>query len=233
MIFDILTLFPGIFESPIKESMIKRAVEAGLIRVNIVNIRDFAPGKHSQADDRPYGGGSGMVLKVEPIVGAIRSLTQDAPRKPHVVLLSPKGRTFDQEKAEQLVRHERLSLVCGHYEGVDQRIADHYVDDEVSVGDFVLTGGEIAALVILDAVTRLIPGVLGNVDSLKEESFCDGLIEYPQYTRPVEFEGHGVPEVLLSGNHGQIQDWRKSEALRRTKEHRPDLASRFQNRTPV
>jgi len=231
MIFDILTLFPGIFESPIKESMIKRALEAGLIRVNFINIRDFAPGKHAQADDRPYGGGSGMVLKIEPIVGAIRSLTQHAPQKPHVVLLSPKGRTFDQAKAEQLARYERLALVCGHYEGVDQRIADHYVDEEVSVGDYVLTGGEVAALVVLDAVTRLVPGVLGNADSLKQESFCDGLIEYPQYTRPEEFEGHCVPEVLLSGNHLRIEHWRKSEALRRTNERRPDLASRFRNKS--
>jgi len=197
-----------------------------LVRVNIVNIRDFAPGKHAQADDRPYGGGSGMVMKVEPIVGAIRSLTQYAPQKPHVVLLSPQGRTLDQAKAEQLAQYERLSLVCGHYEGVDQRIADHYVDEEVSVGDYVLTGGEIAALVLLDAVTRLVPGVLGNADSLKKESFCDGLIEYPQYTRPEEFEGHCVPEVLLSGNHLRIEEWRKSEALRVTKERRPDLASR-------
>ncbi len=228
MNFDILTLFPGFFDSPLKESMLKRAIESGCVGVNVVNIRDFAAGKHAQADDRPYGGGSGMVLKVEPIVGAIRSLTSDpSAGAPHVVLLSPRGKVLTQSKARELSGLDRIALVCGHYEGVDERVI-HYVDEELSIGDYVLTGGEIAALVILDTVFRLVPGVLGNAESIEEESFDRGLIEYPQYTRPPDFEGHVVPEILLSGNHGEIKRWRLDQSLRLTRTRRPDLAERLE-----
>jgi len=224
MIIDILTLFPGMFDSPLKESMLKRAIESGAADVRIVNIRDFAQGRHAQADDRPYGGGSGMVMKVEPVAAAVRSLVRTSEEvSPHVILLTPQGRLFNQARARELARRPRMALICGHYEGVDERVSRLFVQEELSVGDYVLTGGETAALVVMDAVVRLLPGVLGNTDSLEEESFSSGLIEYPQYTRPREFEGHGVPEVLLSGDHAEIARWRKEESMRRTMERRPDL----------
>jgi len=212
------------FESPLSESIVNRAVNAGHVKVELTNIRDFAPGRHKQADDRPYGGGSGMVLMPGPIAAAIECVLKgnegDSRR---VVLLSPQGRRFDQAKATEFAGLDRLVLICGRYEGVDERIREHYTDEDISIGDYILTGGELAAMVIIDAVTRLIPGVLGDSGSLHEESFSRETLEYPQYTRPVDFKGHGVPEVLLSGHHEKIKLWRKKESLKRTLMRRPDL----------
>jgi tRNA (guanine37-N1)-methyltransferase len=226
MHFDVLTLFPGMFKSPLSESILKRSIEAGIISVSVTNIRDFAVGKHKQADDRPYGGGSGMVLMPEPIVAALRSVLQGShEKKSRVILLSPQGQRFNQAKARELAELDRLILVCGHYEGVDERIRRHYVDGDISIGDYVLTGGELAAMVIIDAVTRLVPGVLGDRDSLMEESFSRELLEYPQYTRPAEFEGHRVPEILLSGHHENVERWRRKESMKTTLHKRPDLVN--------
>jgi len=226
MIFTILTLFPGIFESPLNESLIKKAREKGLLEFNIVNIRAFAADIHHTADDAPFGGGAGMVMKVEPVYYAIEQVRKDQPR-PHFVLLTPHGRRFDQESAAGFSRIPHLALLCGRYEGVDERIHS-LVDDEVSIGDYVLSGGETAALVVVDAVSRLVPGVLGNEASPADESFSRGLLEYPQYTRPREFMGMQAPEVLLSGNHEEIRRWRRKESLRKTILRRPDLMERFQ-----
>jgi len=226
MIFTILTLFPGIFESPLNESLIKKAREKGLLEFNIVNIRAFAADIHHTADDAPFGGGAGMVMKVEPVYYAIEQVRKDQPR-PHFVLLTPHGRRFDQESAAGFSRIPHLALLCGRYEGVDERIHS-LVDDEVSIGDYVLSGGETAALVVVDAVSRLVPGVLGNEASPADESFSRGLLEYPQYTRPREFMEMQVPEVLLSGNHEEIRRWRRKQSLKRTILRRPDLMERFQ-----
>lgn len=219
---DVLTLFPDILTAYLNESILKRAQEKKLLDVRLVNIRDFASGPHRQADDYPYGGGSGMVLKPEPIFRAMDHLREDgAPRK--VVLLSPQGRSFDQAAAEEYLREgKRFVFICGRYEGVDERVRT-LVDEEVSIGDYVLTGGELAALVVIDAVTRLIPGVLGDERSIEDESFSWGLLDYPHYTRPREFRGLTVPPVLVSGDHKEIWHWRRKEALRKTIEVRPDL----------
>jgi tRNA (guanine37-N1)-methyltransferase len=226
MIFTILTLFPGIFESPLNESLIKKAREKGLLEFNIVNIRAFAADIHHTADDAPFGGGAGMVMKVEPVHYAIEQVRKER-GSTHFVLLTPHGRRFDQESAAGFSRIPHLALLCGRYEGVDERIHS-LVDDEVSIGDYVLSGGETAALVVVDAVCRLVPGVLGNEASPADESFSRGLLEYPQYTRPREFMGMQVPETLLSGNHEEIRRWRRKESLRRTILRRPDLMERFQ-----
>lgn len=230
MRFDILTLFPEFFSSPLEQSIIGRAIEAGLVEVGVTNIRDFAADRHHTTDDSPYGGGAGMVMKPEPVVAALASLGAgevrgDGPRPegfPRVVLTTPQGRPFDQAAAAELATEDRVVILCGRYEGVDERIRA-FVDTEISLGDFILTGGEAAALAIVDAVGRLVPGVLGHADSAGDESFTRGLLEYPQYTRPEEFMGMRVPPVLLSGNHGEIRRWRLSESLRRTLERRPDL----------
>lgn len=222
MIFDILTLFPGMFQAPLGESILGKARDRGLIRVRTFNIRDYATDKHQMTDDRPFGGGEGMVMKPEPIVRALEDVKAEGPR-PWVVLLSPQGRLFTQEIAWELSCRERLVLICGRYEGVDERVAQHHVDDQISIGDFVMTGGELAAMVIIDAVARLLPGVLGNEASAATESFAGATLEYPQYTRPQEFEGLGVPSILLSGNHEAIRKWRRGQALLRTKLRRPDL----------
>lgn len=224
MQFDILTLFPDFFLSPLSQSMIKRAQERGIIRVRVLNLRDFATGRHQVTDDRPYGGGPGMVLKIEPVAAAIKWVRAQAPAV-QVILLSPQGTLFHQRLAAELARKEHLLLVCGHYEGVDDRVRG-YIDAEISIGDYILTGGEIPALVLIDAVTRLLPGGLGDADSAHEESFQDSLLEYPHYTRPREFAGHAVPEILLSGDHQRIARWRRQEALRRTWQRRPDLLER-------
>jgi tRNA (guanine37-N1)-methyltransferase len=218
---QVLTLFPAFFDSPLRASLLGKAIERGLVRVEVSDIRDFAPGAHRTADDAPYGGGSGMVMKVEPVAGAIESAVARSPGARRI-LLSPRGRPFTQEAARDLAAASALVLVCGHYEGIDERVRD-FVDDEISVGDYVLAGGEAAALVVIDAVSRLVPGFVGNAGSLDEESFGEGLLEYPQYTRPETFEGRRVPEVLLSGNHAAIRRWRRKEALRLTSERRPDL----------
>jgi len=222
MIIDILTIFPDIVAAPLRESIIGKAIDRELIDVRVINIRDFASDKHHTTDDRPFGGGSGMVMKPEPLAAAIHSVRESDPAV-KVILLSPQGRIFRQEVAFELSRLEHICLVCGRYEGVDERIRTHYVDDEISIGDYVLTGGELPALVVLDSVARLVPGVLGSDESITEESFVGGLLEYPHYTRPEVFEAHRVPEILLSGNHGAIHRWRRQQSLLRTWQKRPDL----------
>ncbi|HLO26261.1 MAG TPA: tRNA (guanosine(37)-N1)-methyltransferase TrmD [Geobacteraceae bacterium] len=222
MKFDILTLFPGMFVGPFGESIIKRAVEGGLIHIRLHNIRDYAFDKHRTADDYPYGGGAGMVMKPEPLAACIEKVTGDRPAA-RVILTSPQGKPFNQQLAAELAREEELLIICGRYEGVDERVREIFVDDEISLGDFVLTGGEMAAMVMVDAVSRLIPGVLGSDESAAGDSFSDGLLEYPQYTRPPEFRGVVVPEMLLSGNHQEIARWRRRMALQRTWLKRPDL----------
>jgi len=222
---DVLTLFPDILTAYLNESILKRARDKELLDVNLVNIRDFASGPHRQVDDYPFGGGAGMVLKPEPVFRAMDALKEDGePRR--VVLLSPQGRPFDQSMAEAYAKEERrFVFICGRYEGIDERVST-LVDEEVSIGDFVLTGGELGALVIIDAVTRLLSGVLGDEKSIEDESFSWGLLDYPHYTRPREFRDLDVPQVLLSGNHEEIRLWRRREALKKTLEVRPDLIKR-------
>ena len=222
MKIDILTIFPDIVAAPLRQSIIGKAIDRNLINVRVINIRDFATDKHRTTDDRPFGGGSGMVMKPEPLAAAIDSV-RDAETSVKVILLSPQGRVFRQEIAFELSRLTHVCLVCGRYEGVDERVRRYYIDDEVSVGDYVLTGGELPALIVLDAVVRLLPGVLGSGESITEESFVGGLLEYPHYTRPEVFEGYHVPEVLLSGNHSAIHRWRRQQSLFRTWLKRPDL----------
>lgn len=225
MKFTVLTIFPEMF-APLKESILKRAQEAGHIELELVNFRDYAESKHKNVDDVPYGGGSGMVLKPEPIFRAIRELKQNAGKR-RTILLSPQGSVFNQKTASKLANHDELIFLCGHYEGFDERIRN-LVDEEISIGDFVLTGGELAAMVIIDAVARLIPGVLGKASSFEHDSHSQGLLEYPQYTRPPEFEGMPVPEILLSGHHAKIEQWRRKESLKRTFLRRPDLFAQIE-----
>jgi len=222
---EVLTLFPRMIAAPLEESILGKAREKGLLRVQVTDIREFADGKHRVTDDVPYGGGAGMVMKPEPLVAAIEAARQRGPGA-RVVLLSPQGPRFNQGKAQELASHGALILVCGRYEGVDERVL-RWVDEELSLGDFVLTGGEIAALAVIDAIARLVPGVLGNELSAQSESFSgEGLLEGPQYTRPPEFRGLRVPEVLLSGDHEKIARWREDQAVARTRERRPDLLTR-------
>lgn len=222
MIINILTIFPQMVAAPLRESIVGKAIDRQLIDVRVTNIRDFALDKHNTTDDRPFGGGSGMVMKPEPLAAAIASVRAADPSV-RVILLSPQGRMFKQEIAFELSRLQHICLVCGRYEGVDERIRNHYVDDEISIGDYVLTGGELPALIVLDSVARLVPGVLGSDESIAEESFVGGLLEYPHYTRPEIFEGHRAPEILLSGNHAAIRRWRRQQSLLRTRQRRPDL----------
>ena len=227
MRFDVLTLFPSMFEGPLQESILKRAIEAGRLTVAIHNIRDYATDKHHVTDDVPYGGGGGMVMKPEPIFLAVEevlklSAASDSP----IILLTPQGRLFTQAVARELSRQERIILICGRYEGVDERVHQFLATDEISMGDYVLTGGELPAMILIDAVTRLLPGVLGDPGATLQDSHSEGLLEYPHYTRPVEFRGHAVPEVLLSGHHAQVKRWRREQSLRRTWERRPDLLDR-------
>ena len=226
MRIDILTLFPEVFRGPFEASIIGRAAQAGLVQVVMHNIRDYAEGRHKVVDDYPYGGGAGMVMKPEPIFRALESVAAQAPQRGRVVLLTPQGRLLSQSVAEELAREERLILVCGHYEGVDERVREYLVDDQISIGDYVLSGGEFPALVVVDAVVRRLPGALGSEVSLEEESHDGGLLEYPQYTRPAEFRGWPVPEVLLSGHHGEVARWRRQQSLLRTARRRPDLLGR-------
>ncbi len=263
MRFDIFTIFPGLFESPLNESMIKRAIEAGLLEVYLHDIRAYTSDKHHTTDDYPYGGGGGMVMKPEPVFTAVEAVLglemrnaefgmrneeaastflpgeAQAVRNPHphrgasqsaipIVLLTPQGRVFNQQIAGELAEYDRVVLICGRYEGFDERIRAHLATDEISIGDYVLTGGELAALVILDAVIRLKPGVLGDPSGALDDSHASGLLEYPHYTRPPEFRGWRVPEVLLSGNHAEIERWRREQALRRTWQRRPDLLVRLE-----
>jgi tRNA (guanine37-N1)-methyltransferase len=225
-----ITLFPGFFYSPLGASILGRAIAAGLLKVGLWDVRDFATDRHRITDDTPYGGGAGMVMKPDPIVHALEAAEAASLRagqgRPWRVALSPCGRPFDQRAAQRLAQHTSLSLLCGRYEGMDER-ALAFVDEEISLGDFVLTGGEPAALALLDAVIRLVPGVLGNTASAQDESFGQGLLEYPQYTRPAVFRGEPVPEVLLSGDHGRIAAWRRAQALLRTRARRPDLFDQY------
>ena len=227
MKFDILTLFPGMFDGPLDESILRRAREAGLIEARLHNIRDWATDRHRTADDAPYGGGAGMVMKVEPLAACLETVRVDRPGS-RVLLTTPRGRPFDQSMARRLATEPGLIIICGRYEGVDERIRELFVDEEISLGDFVLTGGEIAALAIVDAVARLVPGVLGNQASAADDSFTDGLLEHPHYTRPEEFRALRVPEVLLSGNHAEIARWRRREALRATLRNRPELLNKVE-----
>ena len=225
MRFDLFTLFPEICAAYLQESILKRAQTAGLIEAHLHDIRDHAEGKHKVTDDLPYGGGGGMVMKPEPVFSAVESvLGDDAARSGiPIILLTPQGRTFNQAVAQELARQPRLALVCGRYEGFDERIRQHLATDEISLGDFVLTGGELAALCVVDAVTRLLPGALGDPTGAQDDSHASGLLEYPHYTRPPEFRGWRAPEVLLSGDHARIARWRRQEALRRTFLRRPDM----------
>lgn len=225
MRFDILTLFPDMFFSPLRESILGKAMERGLIHIQTINIRDFSLDKHHVVDDTPYGGGQGMVMKVEPIARAIESV-KTRHSDVWTVSLSPQGTPFNQDLARRLSTQAHLLLLCGRYEGVDERVRELFIDEEISIGDYILTGGELAAMVLIDAVSRFIPGVLGSDRSAEEDSFFNSLLEYPQYTRPFDFMGRRVPEVLLSGNHSAISLWRRKEALRRTWLRRPDLLSK-------
>jgi tRNA (guanine37-N1)-methyltransferase len=223
--FEVLTLFPGILEGPLNESILKRGREKGLLNVAVRNIRDTTEDKHKTADDSPYGGGAGMVLKPGPIFSAIEAIQAEHPgEKLLTILLSPQGRLFDQKRAEELSGEKRrIVLLCGHYEAIDERVVEALVDEELSIGDYVLTGGELAALVVIDAAARLLPGVLGDEESAYRDSFGDGLLDHPHYTRPAEFRGRKVPDVLLSGNHADIEKWRRRESLKATLVKRPDL----------
>lgn len=222
MRFDILTIFPDLLDSPLREGIIRRAIKDGKVTVDIHNIRNFATDKHTMTDDRPFGGGEGMVMKPEPIASAIKHVKKQA-GEGRVVLLSPQGETYKQATAERLAEAEHLILLCGRYEGVDERIRHHYVDEEVSIGDYILTGGELAAMILVDSITRLLPGVLGHPDSAARDTFSWGGLKYPQYTRPRVFEFLEVPEVLLSGDHAAIAEWRLLAAVRQTWEKRPEL----------
>jgi tRNA (guanine37-N1)-methyltransferase len=245
MRIDIVTLFPEICRAPLSESMMKRAQENGIVELHIHNLRDWTSDKHHVVDDAPFGGGQGMVMKLEPIFAAVEDLSgkeQKTPnaqrstlniqrskienRKSKIILMSPAGRRFDQSVATQLSEESHLIIICGHYEGVDHRVIEHLIDVEVSIGDYVLTNGAIAAVVLVDAIVRLLPGTLGHEQSAADDSFSSSLLEAPQYTRPAEFRGWKVPDVLLSGNHAEIAEWRKEQALKRTRKNRPDLLGR-------
>ncbi|MFB3906658.1 MAG: tRNA (guanosine(37)-N1)-methyltransferase TrmD [Acidobacteriota bacterium] len=223
MRINIITIFPDLFDRVFDFGMIQQARKKDLLQIHIVDLRDFTEDRRRTVDDRPYGGGDGMVLKPEPIFRAVESLNQRAGDRQHIVLLSPQGQLFDQSLANRLSLMPDLTLICGRYEGVDQRVTDHLVDEEISIGDFVLSGGEYAALVLVDAVSRLIPGVVAKGGSVLEESFMDGLLDYPHYTRPPDFRGWQVPEVLLSGDHAEIARWRERQAMELTRQRRPDL----------
>ncbi len=226
MIFDILTIFPNLFSSFLDESIIRRARLSKKIHVNLVNVRDYALDKHQMTDDRPFGGGEGMVMKPEPLAAATRKLGEQVPAPSHIILLSPQGKLFNQEVAEQLSKERRICLVCGRYEGVDSRYIDHYVTDEISIGDFILTGGELGAMILIDSISRLLPGVLGCSESATNDTFSKKLLKHPQYTRPRIFEEEEVPEFLLSGDHKRIGERRFLLSVTRTLERRPDLFAR-------
>jgi len=228
MKMDVLSLFPEMFAGVFGQSILHKAVEKGAVQYNIVNFRDYADNKHNTVDDYPYGGGAGMVLKPQPIFDAVADLKEKAESNhARVILLCPQGSRFDQKKAEELAKEEHLLFICGHYEGYDERIRETLVTDEISIGDYVLTGGELGAMVIIDSVVRLLPEVLGNEESHMKDSFSTGLLEHPHYTRPADFRGLKVPDVLLSGNHKLIEEWRGKEALRRTLLRRPDLIDKI------
>lgn len=223
MHIDILTLFPEMFEGVLNTSIMKRAQDREAFSYRYVNFRDYTTNKHNKVDDYPYGGGAGLVLTPQPIFDAIEAIKQKSETKPRVVLMCPQGEPHSQKKAEELSKEDHIIFICGHYEGYDERIRQELVTDEISLGDYVLTGGELGTMVVMDSVIRLLPGVLGNEQSAPQDSFSDGLLEHPHYTRPADFRGHQVPEVLLSGNHAKIDEWRHYQSFKRTFERRPDL----------
>ncbi|UCZ51745.1 tRNA (guanosine(37)-N1)-methyltransferase TrmD [Bacillus shivajii] len=225
MKISILTLFPEMFTGVFQQSILKQAQDRGVITYDVKNFREYTKDKHNRVDDYPYGGGGGMVLTPQPLFDAVEATktNNDSEKPPRIVLLCPQGDRYDQKKAEEFAQEDHLILICGHYEGYDERIREHLITDEVSIGDYVLTGGEIGAMVITDSVTRLLPGALGNDTSAITDSYSTGLLEYPHYTRPKEFKGYKVPDVLMSGHHGKIDEWRREQALKRTYERRPDL----------
>ncbi|MEK3915392.1 tRNA (guanosine(37)-N1)-methyltransferase TrmD [Paenibacillus sp. FSL H7-0331] len=230
MKIDVLTLFPPMFEGVFSASILGKARDKGIVELNTVNFRDFANNKHNTVDDYPYGGGGGMVLKAEPIFSAVESLwdpAQTAAPKPRIILMCPQGEPFSQRKAEELAQEQHLIFICGHYEGYDERIREHLVTDEMSIGDYVLTGGELPAMAVIDSVVRLLPGVLGNENSAVTDSFSTGLLEYPHYTRPVQFRDWLVPDILISGHHANIEQWRREQAILRTWMKRPELLDSF------
>lgn len=223
MHIDILTLFPGMFEGVLNDSILKKAREKGKYSCDLTDFRDFTENKHNKVDDYPFGGGAGMVLAPQPIFDCVEAVRNKRETKPRIILMCPQGERYTQRKAEELAQEEHLIILCGHYEGYDERIREHLVTDEISIGDYVLTGGELGAMVVVDSVVRLLPDALGNAESAVEDSFSTGLLEHPHYTRPADFRGMKVPEVLTSGNHALIEKWRMRESLRRTLERRPDL----------
>jgi tRNA (guanine37-N1)-methyltransferase len=226
MRIDILTLFPEMFAGVLTSSILGKAAEKGIVEYHVTNFREFSESKHGTVDDTPYGGGGGMVLKPEPLFRAVEAIVGE--EKPRVILMCPQGQPYNQKLAEELAKEKHLVLICGHYEGYDERIRQYLVTDEISIGDYVLTGGELAAMVVIDSVVRLQPGALGNQVSAEEDSFTTGLLEHPHYTRPAEFRGWKVPDILLSGHHANIQRWRLKESLRRTRERRPDLLEKIE-----
>jgi len=227
MIFDVITAFPGMLEGPLGYSILKRAREAGILTVRVHDLRDWAEDKHHKVDDAPYGGGDGMVLMPGPLFAAVDDIRKTHPAdRDRTILFCPQGRPYDQETARRLAGYDRLILICGRYKGVDERVREHLADEAISIGDYVLTGGEIPALAVIDSVTRLLPGALGDEEAPTRDSFWDGSLDHPHYTRPAEFRGHKVPEVLLSGDHGKIAAWRREQARARTAERRPDLLQR-------
>ena len=226
--FDVLTLFPDMFRSVLGDSIIARAEKNGLIELNFINIRDFSTNKHKKTDDYPYSGGGGMLMTPQPIYDAYQSIVKDLDYKPYTIYMSPQGSVFKQKKAVELSKHEHIVILCGHYEGIDQRIIDMLVDEEISIGDFVLTGGEIPAMAVIDAVSRMIPGVLASEGAYENESHFSGLLEHPQYTRPEEFMGRKIPDVLISGHHAKIEEWKRLEAIRNTFNKRPDMLEKVE-----
>ena len=228
MRFDILTIFPEIFDAVLGSSIIGRAREKGLVSIKTWNIRDYTKDRHKKTDDYPYGGGSGLVMMAQPIYDAYDEVVSGLDYKPHFIYMSPQGKLLDQKLAEKLAAHKHIILLCGHYEGVDERVLEKLVDEEISIGDYVLTGGELPAMVLVDAVCRAIPGVLSNEESYSDESHKNGLLEYPQYTRPYDFMGMKVPDILLSGHHANIEKWRRLQSLKRTRDKRPDLFAKLE-----
>jgi tRNA (guanine37-N1)-methyltransferase len=226
MRIDVITLFPEMFRGPFDSSIVARARQSGIVSIEMHNLRDWGEGKHHMVDDAPHGGGAGMVLKAGPLFDAVEAIRPLAEPAGRVVLLTPQGRLLNESIVRELAEQERLVLICGHYEGVDERVREHLVDDEISIGDYVLSGGEIAAMAVVDAVVRRLPGALGGETSLDEESHAEGLLEYPQYTRPAEFRGWAVPEILLSGNHPEVERWRRRQSILRTARRRPDLLAK-------
>lgn len=227
MKIDILTLFPDMFTGVLNQSIMKKAQEQNIFSYEAIDFRKYTESKHLKVDDYPYGGGAGMVLMPQPIFSAVDAIEKSAERPPRIILMCPQGERYTQKKAEELAQEEHLIFICGHYEGYDERIRQHLVTDEISIGDFVLTGGELGAMVVIDSVVRLLPDSLGNEASAKEDSFSTGLLEHPHYTRPATFKGYDVPEVLRSGHHGKIEEWRKKMSLKRTQERRPDLLEAY------